>query len=349
MAKMNRSADSAPPPASAARDGEARPTLRTIADLTGYAVTTVSRALKGDERIALRTRDRIGAVARDVGYVPDRAAQRLRTGRTNVLALVLDPHSEILGFSESMIAGLSEGIAGTRYHLVLMQHALGEDPMRPIRDIVRNRLADGILLARTRPRDRRIAFLNAAGCPFVTHGRTDLGPHPWHDYDNAGFAAMAVRRLAAQGYGHVGLLAPSPQYTFHRHMCAGFAAGLDETGLRGTIPEGFDLNSDADRIARGVLDTLARPDPPDAWICPGEIAALAVASALADAGHVAGGDVGLVAKRTSPVFDHFRPQMDAIREDIVAAGRSMARLLLARIDGERPETLGELQAPAPCF
>ena len=82
---------------------QGRPTQRTIAEITGLAVTTVSRALAGDEKIAERTRHQVAEVAREIGYVPDRAAQRLRTGRSNVIALVLDPHSEILGFSSTKI------------------------------------------------------------------------------------------------------------------------------------------------------------------------------------------------------------------------------------------------------
>ena len=63
-----------------------KPTLKTIADLTGLAVTTVSRALAGAPQIALETRERVRAVASDIGYQPDRAALRLRTGRTNVIS-----------------------------------------------------------------------------------------------------------------------------------------------------------------------------------------------------------------------------------------------------------------------
>ena len=152
---------------------------RTLAALTGYAVTTVSRALANDPRIAQSTRDAVARAAAEIGYIPDRAAQRLRTGRTQVISLVLDPHSEILGFSGSMIAGIAEGLRGTRYHISITQHALEEDPMRPILHIVRNQLADGIIFSRTRPQDERVKFLLAHDFPFVTHGRTEIAAaHP---------------------------------------------------------------------------------------------------------------------------------------------------------------------------
>src|SRR5262245_7635229 len=57
-----------------------RPTLKTIAFMTGLGVTTVSRALKDAPEIGEETRRRVQLVARQIGYRPNRAGVRLRTG-----------------------------------------------------------------------------------------------------------------------------------------------------------------------------------------------------------------------------------------------------------------------------
>lgn len=327
-----------------------KPTLRTLSALTGFAITTVSRALANDPRIAQSTREAVARAAAEIGYIPDRAAQRLRTGRTQVISLVLDPHSEILGFSGSMIAGIAEGLRGTRYHISITQYALEEDPMRPILHIVRNQLADGIIFARTRPLDDRVKLLLAHDFPFVTHGRTEIAtPHPWFDYDNDRFAYLAVRHLAARGRRRICIIPPSRSYTFARYLTEGFRRGIDETGALPDIPEGIDLNMPPERMNAYFVQRLAQPDAPDAIICPGEIAAIAINAAIADAGLTLGRQIDLVAKQTSQVFDLFRPRMDAIYEDIHQAGAEMARLLLRRIAGEPMERLQMLQAPEPRF
>jgi LacI family transcriptional regulator len=331
-------------------DRPLKPTLRTVAALTGFAVTTVSRALANDPRIAQATRDAVHRAAAEIGYIPDRAAQRLRTGRTQVISLVLDPHSEILGFSGSMIAGIAEALRGTRYHISITQHELDEDTMRPILHIVRNQLADGIIFSRTRPQDERVKFLLTHDFPFVTHGRTDLAtPHPWFDYDNDAFAYLAVRHLAARGRRRIAILPPSRAYTFSRHLTEGFRRGIQETGVGFEIPDGIDLTSPPERVNAYFARRLAEADAPDAIICPGEIAAVAINAAIADAGLTLGREVVMVAKQTSEVFDLFRPRMDAIYEDIHEAGAGMARLLLRRIAGEPAERLQVLQAAAPRF
>src|ERR1700755_3555951 len=90
-----------------------KPTLRTIAEMTGLAITTISRALNNAPELSAETRERVQKIAAEIGYVPDRTALRLKTGRTHVVSLILDPHDEILNFSQSLVAGLTDALRGT--------------------------------------------------------------------------------------------------------------------------------------------------------------------------------------------------------------------------------------------
>ncbi len=326
-----------------------KPTQKDVAEASGFAVTTVSRALADDPLIAEKTRAKIAKAAADLGYVPDRAAQRLRTGRTNVIALVLDPHSEILDFSGSMISGFAEVVRGTKYHITLTQHQTGEDPLDPIRHIVRNRLADGLVFARTEPDDPRVRYLMDAGFPFVTHGRTSMASHAWYDFDNDAFARMAVERLVEKGRTRLLIIPPSARYTFSEHMVTGFNAAVAEHGITGELPEDFDLNSPSDDIYAKLKARLQQEDRPDGVICPGEIAAISSLAAIEDAGLELGKDIDVVAKQTSQVFDLHRPRIDTIHEDIKAAGQTIAHALLQEINGAAPDTLQTLQQPRPAF
>lgn len=319
----------------------AKPTQRTIAEQMGLAVTTVSKALAGDTRIAATTRQEVARMAQKLGYVPDRAAQRLRTGRTNVITLVLDPHSELLGFGAALIEGIADVLRPTRYHLTIMQYQLGEDVLTPIEFIVRNGLADGVIFARTVPDDRRVRYLQEVGFPFITHGRTAIAGHAWYDYDNAAFADMAVRLLAGQGARRIGLIPPSPVYTYRDVMVRGFERATDDVGASAQIAQGFDLNHGSDVLYRGLTRWLRDPNGPDGLICPGEVSAMTAHAVLADLGL----DLPLVAKQTSPLFQHFRPRPVVIEEDIQSAGRDMADALMQIISGAEPTAFQILRAP----
>lgn len=326
-----------------------RTTLRTISAASGFAVTTVSRALAGDEKIAESTRREVTRIAQLLGYVPDRAAQRLRTGRTNVIALVLSPHEEIIGFRGSMIAGLQRAFTDTAYHITMAPYDGDADTMVPVRHIVRHGLADGIVFSGTRPDDPRIDFLTEAGFPFVSHGRTDRETaHPWCDYDNAAFARKAVERLADLGRRKLLLIPPQPDRTYARHMRDGFLAGLAATGCEGLIDEELTLSTNPALVQEGAAN-LAKDAKVDGFICPGEVSAMAVMAGLQDKGLKIGLDVDVIAKQTSGTFDLYRPRIDTIYEDIRAAGEAMGHLLLRRIAGEPPEALSALLSPTVNF
>ncbi len=122
-------------------DTFSRPTLKTVAEAAGLAVTTVSRALADDHFISQTTRERVRTIASELGYVPDRAAQRLKTGRTNVIGVLLDPHEEILGFGTSLLYGVTKALQGTQYHLIVMPNFLDTPSVDAVEHIIRNNLA----------------------------------------------------------------------------------------------------------------------------------------------------------------------------------------------------------------
>src|SRR3954471_18289319 len=113
-----------------------RPTLKTLAFMTGLGVTTVSRALKDAPEIGAETRRRVQLVAKQIGYRPNRAGVRLRTGRTNVISLILTVETEFLGLSSHLVHGISEYLAGSTYHLIATPYTLSSDPLDPVRYIV---------------------------------------------------------------------------------------------------------------------------------------------------------------------------------------------------------------------
>lgn len=59
-----------------------RPTIRQVAAKSGFAVMTVSQALRNDTRIALKTRQKIKQVAEKMGYKPNPIAQMMAASRS---------------------------------------------------------------------------------------------------------------------------------------------------------------------------------------------------------------------------------------------------------------------------
>ena len=323
-----------------------KPTLKTIAQMTGFAVTTISRALNNAPELSQDTRERVQKIAAEIGYLPDRAALRLKTGRTNVIALVLEPDEQIYGFGSSLVTGLSEAVRSTAYHIVITPLFRNVDPIEPIRHIVRNRMADGVIFSKAESFDERIRFLLDSEFPFVSHGRTNWPEaHPYADFDNETYAYGATQRLAAKGCRKVSIILPDSALTYTDHLKSGMARAATEAGIAYEFATDVTLHSPTDAIRNYVLKRTRRPDGPDGWVCASEVSALAVIGALNDAGKSVGHNVHVVSKQSSEMFAQFQPGAETVFEDFVDAGRQMGQLLLRRIGGEAMEELHYLYEP----
>ena len=322
-----------------------RPTQRTIAAKMGISVGAVSRALANDPLMSEETRALVKKVANELGYSPDRAAQRLRTGRTQVINLILPPHEEILGFGTLLIRGISAQLENTGYHLVVLPDFGPDKSAEQIQRVVRDKLADGIIFSRTTPDDSRIKFLLEADFPFVSHGRSELAtPHPFVDYDNYAFGRQAAKTLIDRGAKRLGILLPPERFTFRQHLLHGFMTAVRTAGVDYEILDGISLDSSAEAISANIHKRFATPDAPDGLVLPGDVSGLAALAAIQDLGLVPGQDVQLVVKQTSGVFDLVRPRVASLYEDLSVAGEKLADLLLKRIAGS---PVSELQYVQP--
>ena len=323
-----------------------KPTLKTIAQMTGLAVTTISRALNNAPELAQETRERIQKIAAEIGYLPDRAALRLKTGRTNVIALVLEPDEQIYGFGTSIVAGLSEALRDTSFHLVITPLFRNVSPMEPIRHIVRNRMADGVIFSKAESFDERIKFLLESDFPFVSHGRSRWPEaHPFVDFDNEAFAYEATKRLAEKGAKKISIVLPESALTYTDHLKAGIARATAEAGIEHEFASDVTLQSATDAIRNYVIKRSKRPNGPDGWVCASEVSALAVIGGLNEAGMTVGRLSHVVSKQASPMFAQFKTGAETVFEDFALAGRQLGTQLLARIGGGEPANLQSITMP----
>lgn len=323
-----------------------RPTLKTIAGLTGLAVTTVSRALNEAPDIGLKTRQRVRKVADEVGYVPDRAGVRLRTGKTNVISLVLCTDHDAMNHTAKLISSIATALRGTQYHLIITPYFLDEDPMRPIRYIVQNRSADAIIMNRIQPDDPRIHYLKENGVPFVTHGRSNYtDDHSYFDYDNAAFGAIAVRRLAAMGRTHLLMVAPPKSQSYAQHMIDGAQCVARELNVTFEVLESATSDDPNKHVHTMVCERLEAAPKVDGLICGSMTSTMAAVTGLESIGRVVGEDMDVFAKEGAPFLSLFRQAILTVPEDVGRAGTFLAEAAITMInDPDAPPVQG-LEVP----
>ncbi|KQY15657.1 hypothetical protein ASE23_25285 [Rhizobium sp. Root73] len=329
-----------------------KPTLKTIAIALGLGVTTVSRALHDDEKIAAATRKSVHEMARKLCYYPSRAGLRLRTGKTNVVSLVLDTDEQIGSFVSQMICGITEGIEGTPYHLMVTPYSKHGDPVAPIKHLVESEAVDGIIISRIEPEDVRVKYMIEHDMPFVTHGRTQMGvDHPYFDFDNNAFARISVECLAGLGRKRLSLLAPPAGLSFHDHTRQGFDAAMAELGLMEVPIHGISNDSSIEQIRLAVRSLMHQRPAPDGLVnSSGGVsgtggAILAIQAGLKDVGSIIGRDVDIVTKQLFANLPIFGDEFYVVHEDIRETGKGLAKALLGSIRGRPVSELQTLIVP----
>jgi LacI family transcriptional regulator len=345
-AGQSAAADLWGPPMTVVLDPDIRPTLKTIAQETGLAVATVSRALKDAPDIGEATKLRVRAAAARLGYRPNRAGVRLRTGKTNVIALVLSTEADVMNHTSRLISSIAQELRGTSYHMVMMPFFPEEDPMVPIRYLVETGSADGVILNQTTPDDPRVRYLAAHNVPFATHGRTETGiDHPYFDYDNEAFGERGVVALAERGRKHLLMIAPPRNHCYAGHMIAGFTAACTKRGLVCEVSADVTSDSGAGAIEAAMARRMATFPVPDGIICGSTTAAMAAVTGAEINGLRIGHDFDLVGKEAIRFLHRFRREMLVMFEDVGRAGAHLARAVVAAIERPRDPVAQGLDQP----
>ena len=116
-----------------ARRPHGRPTIRDVARLAKVSVGTVSKALNNNGSLRQETRERVIAVARELGFRPNDLAQSLHRGQTFTVGLI---STDSFGrFTIPIMEGLEECLTDSRI-AVFMCNAT-DDPEREAQHVDR--------------------------------------------------------------------------------------------------------------------------------------------------------------------------------------------------------------------
>lgn len=322
-------------------DHPQRPTLKTIAEMTGLSLSTVSLSLRNGDKLKKSTNDKVAQAVKACGYIPNRAGVRLRTGRTNVLALVLSADENSLDFTRSLIHGIGVELRNTRFHLNVIPEFDPTDPLAAINYTMANRAADGVILTHTSARDERVQLLMDTDFPFVSHGRTEFhSPHPYHDFPAEKFVQLSVDRLVSKRRKNLLMVAVENGTTYHSIAINSFQRATKNANSLGDVLSNAETLNTTEAV-RNLAHALAnKPNRYDGIICNSEMTALALIGGLQDKRLELGTDFDLVCRQTSDILPLLYPTIETVAEDLRKTGQELARLLLARIEGE---PIGQLQ------
>lgn len=322
--------------------------IHALANSLGLSVSTVSRALNGYADVSAKTRLRVQAAAKAMNYQPHPVAHRLATGRTGVIALMTSVRSG--NFLDStfaaLLSGAAEVLGGQGYFAMSVTLPAGDSELKEMERLIDGRLVDGVILARTRTFDARVALLQERNVPFVTHGRTEANaPHAWLDTDNEQAFYVATQRLIALGHRRLALINGPDFMTYAVLRRRGFLRACNEAGI--TVPDAWIAHADVTARAgeQAALDMLShrREEAPTALVCATDVQGLGAMAACRSLQLQVGQDIAVTGYGNTEAGAYACPPLSTIEHAIVENGRHLASMLLNVMAGQDIATLNRLE------
>ncbi|MHA6525298.1 LacI family DNA-binding transcriptional regulator [Tessaracoccus sp. G1721] len=306
--------------------------MKDVAAMAGVAVTTVSRVINQDPKVAADTRARVESAITDLHYQPDPHAGILRRrGRTKTLGLLVGNVAN--PFSASLHRAVED--VARPHHVAVFASSLDDDPTRE-REAVEaflSRRVDGLILTTIGTDHTYLEPEIERGTPVVFVDRRPVGIQADTVVsDNYRGARAAVAHLAAQGHRRIAFLGDSELIYTARERRRGYLDECRDRGLEATadlVVTGLGDEASAERAVSRLLDST---NPPTAIFSAQNLITIGAIAALRAAG--AARAIALVGFDDIPMAEHLALPVTVVAQDPSAIGRIAAEIVFARLEGD---------------
>jgi DNA-binding LacI/PurR family transcriptional regulator len=322
-----------------------RPTISDVASRAGVTTAAVSFALNGQPGVSAATRERIAAIAAELGFQPSSAARALSNGNAGAFGLVIGRPAATLGvepFYMQFVSGIQAELSRDHISLLL---TLAEDQATEIAAYKAwwaQRRVDGVLVVDLMLDDPRIAVLEQLRLPAVAVGNPAAsGPFPAVWGDDAATMHTVVQYLASLGHRRIARVSGISRYLHTQIRTDAFGKATRAAGLESVVAEADFTGEHGAEATRALLQSAR---PPTAIVYDNDLMAVAGLSQAQDMGLDVPADLSILAWDDSVLCELVRPPLTAMHRDIAGLGAEVARRLRNLVAGER---VGDHRAPPP--
>jgi LacI family transcriptional regulator len=322
-----------------------RSTIYEVARRSEVSTATVSRVMAGSSGFSSATRDRVLAVAADLGWHPSGSARSLASRRTGIIG-VLFPDLGASGTAEEecplyidqVIRG-AEAAAATAGYAILIAATRGSSG-RQLALSVASRV-DGLVVVARGLSKADVAALSERLPVVALSDRPRKRPNVDSvRVDNCGGARAVVDHLTqAHGYHDVVFVAGPPRSPDSAERFVGFRDAMHAAGLDAPAqPDAIGHFTEAGG-AYAVRELLADRRRPDAIVCGNDQMAIGAMDVLAAMDLRVPDDVAVTGFDGLALTRYVRPPLTTVAQPMRDIGREAVGVLLARLtDPHAPST-----------
>lgn len=307
-------------------------TSKDIARELRISQSTVSRALRGDPRVAPVTKARVLEAAREMNYTPNLAARSLITRKTGTVGVVV---SDITNpFYPELLDILHNEFALAGYRAILFNERTDASVEQRVRDLVNGAAVDGLVyvsatlgtpLPGHRARDIPVVLVNR----YVDSAHADTVVS-----DNRRGGRLVARAMLELGHRRIALVTGPENTTTSRDRERGFRELLQASGVQ------FDetlrrVGQYSHRSGyQWCLELLAAEPRPTAVFAANDVIAFGALDAARRVGVRVPAELSVVGFDDIDMAGWEGFNLTTVRQPLAEMGRAAAKLLIGRIAGD---------------
>ena len=304
--------------------------MADVASLAGVSHQTVSRVLNDHPNVSDRTRLRVLAAIRELGYRPNRAARALATGRSDTVGIIAQGSTLYGPASMQTAFGQAAADAGFAVTVASLRELDGQQLSRAVDSLLAQRVAGIAVLAPVVTPDLALASI-ARDLPVVLMDvGTDVG-RSVVSVDQALGARLATEHLLGLGHETVWHVSGPAGWFDSTGRVDGWRQALRDAGRE--VPPVLPADwTAAAGFEAGQL--VARMPEVTAVFAANDHLALGLLRALGEHGRRVPEDVSVVGFDDVPESAYFRPPLTTVRQDFAALARTALDVLLGLVNGD---------------
>lgn len=303
-----------------------------LANHLGISKATVSMALKGNQLIADSTRKRVTEAADELGYIYNRRAAALSTGKTHTIGIAI--HDINSPYFARLCSSIEADLAKTDRIAFLANTHDQKTVQTPFVQAMIEHNADGLIICPTvETTIEDIQNWQRKGLTVVNLVREIPGANC--DYvgnDDIAALTKATRHILSLGHSNIVMVGGQQPTSTSRNRRQGYKNALEEAGIKVTESYFKDCDSTPEDGSQAVKQLMSADNPPTAIVCFTDLIALGVLSGLIELGLKPGEDVAVIGCDGIPDGERAYTQLSTINVQKQRIGEIAAQMICNRIE-----------------
>jgi len=320
-------------------------TIKTLANITGFSTTTVSRVLNGTYRkyrVSESTAKIINSEAKKLQYIPNQAAVNLRLKKNQSIGLIVPSLAN--PFFSTIASIISKAFYNRNYSVYMIDCDENQQIEKETINKISAQNMDGLIVIPSGNEYDHLQRLISINLPMIFIDRYFEGlPVPFVSTDHFQGALSAIELLVKSGHRKIACIQGNPEVVSNVERVKGYQAGIAKYGLTFEYVGGqqFTTKSGYDETKR----ILGLKDKPTAIFALSDTISLGVLEALKEQGYRIPEDFSLVSFDNSQYLDYLECPITSIAHPVEEIAEIAVNLLFERMENPSAEQTSRLFPP----